>query len=121
MNSSMKKLPILITLTIGLLFSSCERNNNSPDYPFEAEVLGPNMDCGLYQIRITNDLDKAIEKVGISVVSGVYIAENLPVDFQQEGISIVLDIREPKPSELGFCSAMGPSLTWLHVINAKLK
>ena len=116
----MKKIPIFITLIIGLLFTSCERNNN-PVYPYEAEVLGPNMDCGIYQIRITNNLDKAIEKVGISVVAGIYIAENLPVDLQQEGITIVLDIREPKPSELGVCTAMGPSYPWLHVINAKLK
>jgi len=116
----MKKLAIFITLIIGLLVTSCERNDN-PEYPFEAEVLGPNMDCGIYQIRIINDLDKAIEKVGISVVSGVYIAENLPVDLQKGGINIILDIREPKTSELGFCTAMGPSLTWLHVINAKLK
>lgn len=117
----MKSLPGFITLTICLLVSSCERNHNNPNYPFEAEVLGPNMDCGLYQIKFTGDLDEVIEKVGKSVVSGLYIAENLPDDLKQEGISIVLDIREPQPSELGFCAMMGPSLAWLHVIKAKLK
>lgn len=117
----MKSLLVLITLTIGFLVSSCERNHNNPDYPFEAEVLGPNMDCGLYQIRFTGDLDRVIEKVGNSVITGLYIAENLPDDLKQEGIIIVLDIREPQPSELGFCTAMGPSLTWLHILKAKLK
>ena len=117
----MRYLPILIPLTMGLLVNSCERNHNNPDYPFEAEVLGPNMDCGLYQIRFTDDLDRVIEKIGNSVVTGLYIAENLPKDLQHEGISIVLDIREPQPSELGFCTMMGPSLAWLHVIKAKLK
>jgi hypothetical protein len=117
----MKKLPVLITLTICILVSSCERNHNNPDYPFEAEVLGPNMDCGLYQISFKNNLDRVIEKVGNSVVTGLYIAESLPDDLKKKGISILLDIREPQPSELGFCTAMGPSLTWLHVIKAKLK
>jgi hypothetical protein len=119
--TKMKRLPVLITLAIGLLTSTCERTHNNPEYPFEAEVLGPNMDCGLYQIRFSNDLDGVVEKVGNSVINGLYIAENLPGDLKHEGMSIILDVREPQPSELGICTAMGPSLTWLHVIKAKLK
>lgn len=119
--TTMKRLPVFITLTISLLVNSCERNHNTPDYPYEAEVLGPNFDCGLYQIRFTGNVDSVVEKVGNSVISGHYVAENLPDDLKQEGIIIVPDIREPQPSELGFCKAMGPSLLWLHVIRAKLK
>src|SRR5512133_839225 len=117
----MKRFSGLIILTISLFVSSCERTHNNPEYPYEAEVLGSNIDCGLYQIRFTVDLDRIVEKVGSSVIDGIYIAENLPDDLKHEGLSIILDVREPLPSELGICTMMGPSLTWLHVINAKLR
>jgi hypothetical protein len=114
----MKIIQVLITLTIGLTVISCERHNTNPTYPFEAVVLGPNMDCGLFQIKFTYNVEEVIKIVGSSL-QNVYIAENLPDELKVEGINIVLDIRKPKYPELGACTAMGPSYTWLHVIIAK--
>jgi hypothetical protein len=42
----------LILLTIILSIFSCENNKNDQDYPFEAEVLGKNFDCGEYEVKL---------------------------------------------------------------------
>jgi len=118
---TMRHTTTLILLTLGLFFYSCERNDSNPVYPYEAIVFGPNNDCGLYEVKFTNDLSGVIEKVGKSVVDSIYIAESLPEDLKIYGLEIKLDIRKPKTSELGICTDRGPSLNWVHVIYAKQK
>lgn len=103
-----------------LNYFSCNKSDTLPEYPFTAEVLGKNTDCGLFAIKITNDLEKAVGIVGSSVSEGIYIAKNLPVELQTAGLVIALDIRKPNASELGICAALGPGYTWLYVTNAKL-
>jgi hypothetical protein len=117
----MKPSIIFIVLTIVLTYFSCEKNNVISDFPFQAEVLGRNTDCGIFAIKFTDDLDKVVEIVGTSVSEGCYIAKNLPDELQISGLIIVLNLREPAPSELTPCTAMGPSLNWIYVTKAKLK
>lgn len=101
------------------LLSSCHRENNDPNvFQFQAEVLGNNPDCGIFSIKFTSELDKVKMIVGSTTLDGVYIAKNLPAELQQSGLKIKLDVRKIQDSELGACTAMGPSYPWVYVIKA---
>ena len=117
----MKHFTIIMTLTVLLTFLSCEEKTSTRDFPFEAEVLGKNSDCGVFAIRFKDKLDQVSAIVGTSSSADVYIARNLPIDLQYAGLVITLDIRKPEASELGACLALGPSYPWIYVTNAKLK
>jgi hypothetical protein len=108
-------------LIIGLINFSCHKDNSPLDFPYEAIVMGPNSDCGIYQIMITQGLDKAKSIVGSSVDDNIYIAQNLPNELKTNGITIKLDLRKPENSELGVCTSMGPSYTWIFVMKATEK
>ncbi len=117
----MKKVSLLALslFFIATSFLGCKKKDNTnPLYPYQAEVLGINSDCGIYEIKITKGLQDVKKIVGTSGNS-IYIAENLPHSLQKSGLKIVLDIRKPKNNELGLCTAMGPSYTWLYVVRAK--
>ena len=109
---------ILGLLFLGLIDFSCHKDNSSNDFPYEAKVVGLNSDCGIYQIKITQGLDKVKSIVGSSVCDSIYIAKNLPPELMTNGIGIKLDLRKPENSELGGCTAMGPGYTWIFVIKA---
>jgi hypothetical protein len=117
----MKSQITLLILVVSLSFVSCKKNDGFKDYPYEAEVLSKNSDCGFYAIKITNGLDQVQRIVGKSVSEGIYIAKNLPDTLQSSGIIIILDIRKPNASELGACTFLGPTYNWLYVIKAKRK
>jgi len=109
---------ILSLLFVGLTLSSCQENNISLEYPYEAEVIGKNTDCGLYEIKITRGLERVKLIVGPTPGEGIYIAENLPIELEVKGLKIKLDLRKPKAGELGLCTDMGPSYTWVFVTKA---
>ena len=117
----MKHLILFISLIIGIVFISCEENSTINEYPFEAEVLGRNSDCGIYAIRFINNLYKVHEIADSHVLDDIYIARNLPEELQIEGLFIVLNIRKIKDSELGACTHRGPSYPWIYVLSAKKK
>jgi hypothetical protein len=108
-------------LIFALTYTSCEKKNDDPNYPFSAEVLGINMDCGITQIKFLNDLDKVTELCGRSVVEGTYIAGNLPDSLKTEGLIIELNIGKPSSNQLSACTMMGPTLNWVWIINARPK
>lgn len=113
------KTNLLISILILFLLSSCRKENNDPNvFQFQAEVLGSNPDCGVFSIKFTSQLDKVQLVAGSTTLGGIYIAKNLPVEMQQSGIKIKLDIRKIQDSELGACRAMGPSYPWVYVIKA---
>jgi hypothetical protein len=114
----MKTVQVIVIFTIVLGFISCERNYTDPIFPFKATVLGRNIDCGLYQIQFIDDIEEVIKLAGSSP-QNIYIAENLPDSLELEGIKIILNIRNPLGSEIGPCLTFGPSLTWVHVLEAK--
>ena len=114
----MKSLLGIIILTILVTFNSCERTEG---YPFEAKVLGRNSDCGLFAIKFSENLTQVQEIAGTSILDDVYIAKNLPLELQTEGLSIVLNIRKIQNSELTACTDRGPSYPWIYVLNAKAK
>jgi hypothetical protein len=114
----MKTVQVIVYIIITLVVSSCEKNSTNPAYPFNATVLGKNIDCGLYQIQFTDDIEKVIELAGSSL-QNTYIAENLPDSLKIENLKIILDFRKPEGTELRPCTAFGPALTWIHVITAK--
>jgi hypothetical protein len=105
---------LLLLLLIAL---SCDKSE-TPTYPYEAKVLGINSDCGLYQIKITVGLDNVISVAGTTVGDSIYIADNLPAGLMIAGISIKLDLRKPNDNELGSCTDLGPSYTWIFVTDA---
>jgi hypothetical protein len=112
-------------LTIGLIFFaitaiSCQKDNLPANYPYKARVIGKNRDCGLYSIKILRDLT-SVETIVGTTLDSIYIAQNLPYELQISGLEIVLDLRDPKNSELGICTELGPSYNWLTVIRARKK
>lgn len=117
----MKLFIVFLLLIVTLIYFSWDKSGNPKEYPFEAEVIGNNPDCGLFDIKITNDLDKVVAICGNSISEDIYIAKNLPVELQTTGLVIMLDIRKPNASELGACTDLGQSYSWLYVIKAKLK
>lgn len=112
-------------LLIGVLFTglisyySCQKENNPSEFPYKAEVMGMNADCGVYQIRITEGQDEVESIVGQSVITSIYIANNLPDELKIDGLRIMLDLRKPENSELGVCTDMGPGYAWVFVTKAK--
>ena len=117
----MKTYLLWTFLIIGFGFSSCKKDEVEPEsYPYEAKVLGENLDCGIYSIRILKDLP-SVESIVGTTIDSVYIANNLPEELQVSGLEIVLDLREPTNTELGLCTHLGPTYNWLTVIRAKRK
>jgi len=117
----MKPYLVFILLVMGFTFPSCERNNVDQVFPFEAEVLGINLDCKKNEIKFSNNLDKVIELFGKSVIDSVYIAGNLPYDLKIPGLKIVLNIGTSSNYQFGACTMMGPTLNWVWITNAKPK
>lgn len=108
-------------MTIVFTYISCEHHTNIDDDQFEAEVMGRNFDCGLYAIKFIDKLDR-VEAIAETESSGdVYIAKNLPEEFQVQGLMIILSIRKIQPAELSACTAMGPGYSWIYVTEARLK
>ena len=113
------KINFFISILVLLLLSSCHKENNDQNtFPYRAEVIGSNLDCGVFSIKFTSEMDKVQMITGGFTMGDIYIARNLPVELQQSGINIRLDIRKIQDSELGMCTAMGPSYPWLYVIRA---
>jgi hypothetical protein len=113
------KINLFISILIILLFSNCHKENNDPKaFQFQAEVLGSNPDCGVFSIKFTSEQDKVKMIVGGITLDGIYIAKNLPLELQQSGIKIKLDVRKIQDTELGICTDMGPSYPWLYVTKA---
>ena len=107
-------------LFIGLIsYYSCQKENNPTEYPFKAEVMGKNPDCGIYQIKITEGQDKVELIVGNSMRTYIFIANNLPEELKVNGLKILLDLRKPENNELGVCTFMGPTYAWIFVTTAK--
>jgi hypothetical protein len=118
----MKIMIIIGLLFIGLISNySCRKENNPSEYPFKAEVMGTNLDCDIYQIRITEGQDKVESILGKSIGTNIFIANNLPAELKIAGLNILLDLRKPMPenNEIGICTAMGPSYAWVFVTRAK--
>jgi hypothetical protein len=100
---------------------SCEKESSSDEYPFEAEVLGRNTDCGIYAVKILNGLSKVQSIVGSNISDSIYIAKNLPPELELAGFKIMLDVRKSQNDELGPCTAFGPAYNWLFVKGAEKK
>jgi hypothetical protein len=117
----MKSYILIIFISLGIILVTCEKNTTNQEYIFEAKVLSRNTDCGFFAIQITNNIQQANEIAGTLYPEYTFIAKNLPADLQVEGLSIILDIRRIQKSELGACTAMGPSYPWIYVLRAKRK
>lgn len=114
----MKAFLLSFFITFGLL--SCQKDDSSESFPYEARVIGQNQDCGIYAIRILKDLP-SVESIVGTTLDSTYIAKNLPEELQVSGLEILLDLREPTNTELGACTYLGPTYNWITVIRAKRK
>jgi len=112
---------ILVLLAFAFSLSSCGDKVSDPSFPFEAEVLGINMDCGIPAVKFTGNTDRVNEIAGTHSSGSIFIAKNLPAGLQTEGLSIVLKIRKIQDGELGACTAMGPGYPWIYVVEARVK
>ena len=116
----MKPYVVFIFIII-LSLTSCEKKNNDPSFPFEAEVLGINMDCGIPAIKFSANLDQVNDIADLNSSNAIFIAKNLPSGLEEKGFTIVLNIRKIQDSELGACTCMGPGYPWIYVLDAKKK
>ena len=114
----MRFKPFCILLFIPLAIASCDKSED-PVFPYEAKVLGVNSDCGIYAIQFLSNLEEIEAKFGNTPVKGIYIGKNLPEEFQEENLLIQLNCRVPAPNELGICTMMGPTYTWVFITDAK--
>ncbi len=114
-----KQYLILSLVLVGLVFNSCHEDNIPVVYPYEAEVIRINIDCGFYEIRITKGLESVKLILGEIVIGDVFIAKNLPDEFKVNGLQIKLDLRKPKSNELGVCRHMEPGYPWIFVTKAQ--
>jgi hypothetical protein len=112
---------LFASLLLGISIFSCQNDESSPQYPYEAEVIGLNSDCGEYAIKILKGLSEVKSIVGSTFGDSIYIAKNLPKELQTDGLNIILAIRVPESNELGLCFNMGPTYTWLYIIRATKK
>jgi len=112
---------ILFLLAFAFSLSSCGDKESDPSFPFEAEVLGINMDCGIPAVKFTGNIDRVNGIAGTHSSGSIFIAKNLPAELQTEGLSIILKIRKIQDSELGACTAMGPGYPWIYVLEARVK
>ena len=117
----MKSYNLIAIISLGMSLVTCEKNSVNQEYLFEAKVLGRSNDCGLFAIQITNNIQQANEIAGTLFTEYAFIAKNLPANLQIDGLSIVLNIRRIQESELGVCTAMGPSYPWVYVLDARKK
>jgi len=117
----MKSKLFFIVFFIASTIVCCEKNNTDKGLPFEAKVLGRNSDCGIFAIQFTKSIQQANEIAGTLYTEYTFIAKNLPSELQVEGLSIILNIRRIQDTELGECTAMGPSYPWIYVLEARKK
>lgn len=126
----MKALIIFSSIAM-LTFASCikktEKKEEAPpkkttDYYFEAQVIGRNFDCNLYDIEILSHKDSVVKLItypnkGI----GTYTALNLPEELKRSGLKISLHLRNVLPEESYPCTSVGPAYPWIYVLEAKEK
>ncbi len=110
----------LFLFFFGLVLASCQKEEPLADYAFEAEVLGRNLDCGVYQIKILNQLPRVEEIVGQTQGDSIFIAENLSSELEIAGLKILLDVRKTQNNETP-CTTLGIGYPWLYVVRAKEK
>jgi len=111
----MKTCLVLSCFLFGFILTTCQKEKL--DYPYEAKVIGRNIDCHIYAIKFYKDLEVVESILGYS--NSIYIAYNLPEELQVNELEILLDFRKTRNNELGVCTCLGPSYNWLTVINAK--
>lgn len=116
----MKYLFLTLIIALGISLVACNKNDTKQEFLFEAKVLERNPDCGLYAIQITKNVQYANEIAGTNA-GDTFIANNLPSELQKDGLSISLNLRKIKDSELGICTALGPSYPWIYVLEAEKK
>jgi hypothetical protein len=114
----MKAIFGICILLLSLLIITCHTDETSPEYLYEAEVVGLNSDCGLFAVKILKGLPSVKSIIGSTLGDSIYIAKNLPTDFEVTGLRIMLDIRKPLINELSPCTYLGPSYNWLFVKKA---
>jgi hypothetical protein len=98
----MQILTLILVLFVSIV-SGCNKNDK-PLYPYEAKVVGVNIDCGEYEIQFISGLPEIKEFIGDSPIDGFYIAKNLTEEFKVAGLIIKLDCRKPAPKEFGGCT-----------------
>ena len=112
----MKPYLLILIISLGIIFVTCKENNTIPEYQFEAKVIGRNTYCGLFAIQFTNNIQQANEIAGTRCTEDTFIVRNLLTDLQTKGLPIALNIRRIQESELGICTAMGPSYPWIYIL-----
>ena len=108
---------ILSMIFIGLTIS-CQENDVTSEYPFEAKVINQNIDCGLYEIKITKGIKRVKSIVGQTLSENIYIAANLPIELKINNLDIKLGLRKPNKNEITACTTLGLSYNWVYVTKA---
>ncbi|MDP2089446.1 MAG: hypothetical protein Q8J84_08610 [Flavobacteriaceae bacterium] len=116
----MKPLTALFLFCSLVIILACDKEDHN-ELKYVAQVIGQNQDCGEFTIQFISGMDEIKEKIGSSVIENLYIAKNLPDELKTSDILIRLDCRKPTSNELGICTTMGSSLTWVFITAAEKK
>ena len=111
----MKHSSIFVAVLLIALLSGCDSNEPEPiTFQFEAEVIGKGMDCGsVYLIHLINVSGAA------EITDGRYYADNLPSEYKDSGLEIILNCRLPRADEMYPCTMLGPTYPHVHVLEAQ--
>lgn len=126
----MKALIVFSSIAM-LTFASCIKKTETKveappkkttDFYFEAQVIGRNFDCNLYDIEILSHKDSVVNLITYaSKGNNTYTSVNLPTELKKSGLKISLHLRNVLPEESFPCTAMGPAYPWIYVLEAKEK
>jgi hypothetical protein len=95
-------------------------DNDEKTEQFEVEVIGPDLDCGLWLIEF-RDIDLSrLKKITETYNSSIFEAHNLDQEFKQQNIELLVYVRKTRDNELTPCTALGPSYPWITIVEAHI-
>jgi hypothetical protein len=112
-----------LILIITVLFIGCSKEHPVTTVYCHAVTVGPNLDCGVWQIRIGSNLDQVNAMLQASGNLGsngsTFISANLPDALKTSGLQLLLKVRSPQLPEIGACTAVGSTFPWVFVLSAE--
>ena len=88
---------------------------------YRVEVLGSSISCAAWDVQFLEKRGEVAEILApgssASAREGIYVARELPEEYQEEGI--IIEIRFKKPEESMVCNTLGPS--WYHLVVLDVK
>jgi hypothetical protein len=111
-------IKFLIILLTFIIFTSCIRESPKLEQ-FEVEVIG--FLSGMPLILFNNEDINTLEQITGIKGQNVFLANNLDIQLQKDGLDLIVIARKPQPGEVRTGYSPGPSLPEIAIIHAKRK